>query len=132
MTKYVPSTSPPSTGAPSTGASVAGDPEERIDLVAGALANPRRRAIVTRLCRGPATTSELADETGTALPTVHQHLERLRASGLIESAKHGRVVTHRVDLSPLGDLEGWIATRRTFWMSQLASLAAAVEDHHGG
>lgn len=104
--------------------------EGRIGVVVGALANDRRRAIVSRLCRGPATTSELAAETGVALPTMHQHLERLRSSGLIESAKHGRTVTHRASLAPLEELEAWIATRRSFWTTQLGALADTLESRH--
>lgn len=99
-----------------------------IDAVAGALANPRRRAILSHLCRGPATTSELAEVAGAAMPTMQQHLERLRSAGLITSAKDGRVVTHHADLSPLDDLETWIATRRSFWSTHLDALADLLED----
>lgn len=60
----------------------------------------------------------------------HQHLERLRASGLIESAKHGRTVTHSAALAPLEELEAWIATRRSFWTAQLGALADALEGRH--
>jgi DNA-binding transcriptional ArsR family regulator len=101
--------------------------EDTVGVVAGVLASPRRRAIVSRLCRGPATTSELAAETGATLPTMQQHLERLRHAGLITSTKAGRTVTHTVDVAPLTELEEWIAARRTFWNAQLTSLANAVE-----
>lgn len=106
---------------------------ERSDVVgavAGVLANPRRRAIVSCLCRGPATTSELANEAGVALPTMQQHLERLREVGLITSSKQGRTVSHTVDLAPLAELEDWIATRRLFWNAQLGHLADALEGRH--
>lgn len=105
--------------------------DARLDDVAGALASSRRRAVLTRLCRGPASTSELAAETGAALPTMHQHLARLRAAGLVTSVKHGRVVTHRADLAPLSELESWIAARRSFWTAQLTALADAMERTDG-
>lgn len=108
-----------------------GGANDRVGAVAGALAKPHRRAIVTRLCRAPATTSELAAETGVALPTVHQHLERLRSAGLIRSSKDGRTVTHCADLAPMAELESWIAARRAFWSTQLAALADSLADPLG-
>ena len=101
---------------------------DRLGAVAAALASGRRRAVVTRLCRGPATTTELADHVGAALPTMHQHLDVLRGAGLIHSAKDGRVVTHTVDLQPLEMMEEWIAVRRSFWTNQLDALGSALED----
>jgi DNA-binding transcriptional ArsR family regulator len=101
--------------------------DHTVGLVAGALANPRRRAVITRLCAGAASTSELADHAGTALPTMQQHLEALRTAGLVTSSKHGRTVTHTVVLDPLLVLEDWVATRRLFWSSQLDVLATALE-----
>lgn len=103
------------------------DHDERVGRVAEALANGRRRATITRLCRGPASTTELADHVGASLPTMHQHLDTLRAAGLVTSTKRGRTVTHVVDLEPLGLIDEWVASRRSFWTAQLDSLAAALE-----
>lgn len=119
MTKYV-------TPAPPDGPAS----DDAVGRVADAIANPRRRAVVTHLCRRPATTTELADAVGASLPTMHQHLAVLRDAGLISSTKEGRTVTHAVDLSPLAVIEGWIATRRSFWSRQLDALAAAFDEGH--
>src|SRR5947209_19874983 len=62
-----------------------------LDRVFHALADPTRRAMVARLCRGPATVSELAKPLSMALPTVLQHLQVLEQSRLIRSEKAGRV-----------------------------------------
>ena len=96
--------------------------------IADALANPRRRAILTRLCRRPATTSELAVHVGASLPTMHQHLDTLRSAGLIHSTKRGRTVTHTADLAPLSVVEDWIGARRGFWQHQLDALAGSFAD----
>lgn len=101
--------------------------EQALDALAGALSHRRRRAVLTRLCRGPATTSELAAEVGLGLPAMHRHLHRLREAGLVESNKEGRVVTHSVDLAPLRELETWLAERQSFWSGQLDALADALE-----
>lgn len=99
--------------------------------VAGALACVHRRTIISRLCRGPATTTELAAEAGRAMPTIHQHLDRLRSAGLVTSVKRGRTVTHTVRTEPMTELHEWIAIRRSFWSLQLESLASALEDDGG-
>ena len=58
-----------------------------------ALADPTRRAMLTRLAQGPAPVSELAEPTGLRLPTVMRHLSVLEEAGLIATAKDGRVRT---------------------------------------
>ncbi len=93
--------------------------------MADAIASPRRRAVIDRLCVGPATTSELAGVAGAALPTMQQHLAILRDARLIRSEKRGRTVTHVLDPQPFEELEDWLATRRSFWTNHLGDLAAA-------
>lgn len=58
-----------------------------------ALADPTRRAMLTRLARGPAAVKELAGPTGLRLPTVLRHLTILEEAGLIATSKDGRVRT---------------------------------------
>ncbi len=84
-----------------------------LDLVFQALADPSRRAIVERLCRGPASVSELAQPLEMALPSVLQHLQLLEASGLVRSAKTGRVRTCRINSTALDQAERWISRRRS-------------------
>ena len=60
-----------------------------LNRVFHALADPTRRAMVARLCRGPATVSELAKPLSMALPTVLQHLQVLEQSRLIRSENCG-------------------------------------------
>ena len=93
-----------------------------LDLVFQALADPSRRAIVERLCRGPASVSELAQPLEMALPSVLQHLQLLEASGLVRSAKTGRVRTCRLDPEGLAAAEGWIADCRSAWERRLDRL----------
>lgn len=104
------------------------DGDDRVDVVLGAIANERRRAVLTRLCAGPATSTDLAHAVTIGLPAIHRHLDVLRAAGLIHSVKEGRVVRHTLDLEPLSAVDEWIETRRSFWTNQLDALAAALEE----
>ena len=67
-----------------------------LDPVFHALADPSRRRMVERLSRGPASVSELAKPFAMSLPAVVQHLQVLEASGLVTSAKVGRVRTCQI------------------------------------
>ncbi|HEU0221265.1 MAG TPA: metalloregulator ArsR/SmtB family transcription factor [Paracoccaceae bacterium] len=83
-----------------------------IDRLFQALADPSRRAILARLCDGPASVSELARPLAMSLPAVMQHLQVLEAGGLILSEKAGRIRTCRVRPEALAEAEHWIAARR--------------------
>src|SRR5277367_6457695 len=93
-----------------------------LDRIFLALADPTRRGMVERLARGPASVSELAQPLAMSLPAVLQHLQVLEASGLIRSAKTGRVRTCRIQPAALRTAESWIARRRTGWERRLDRL----------
>src|SRR5580698_1385048 len=93
-----------------------------LDLAFQALADPARRGMVERLSRGPASVSELARPFDMTLSAVVQHLAVLEASGLVTSAKVGRVRTCRIETKALRAAEGWIAERRASWESRLDRL----------
>src|SRR5690606_16876920 len=61
------------------------DPD--LSLLFHALSDPTRRAMLTRLARGPAPVTELAAPTGLRLPTVMRHLSVLEAAGLVATTK---------------------------------------------
>ncbi len=97
-----------------------------IDLVLSALANPTRRRVVERLCRTPASVSELAGPFDMTLPSFVQHLKVLEESGLVESWKEGRVRTYRLRAEPLGAVQGWLDRQRAMWEARLDRLDAYV------
>jgi DNA-binding transcriptional ArsR family regulator len=94
----------------------------RLDRVFQALADPTRRVMVERLSRGPASVSELARPLAMSLPAVIQHLQVLETSGLVRSAKAGRVRTCRIDPAALRTAEEWLSLRRAKWERRLDRL----------
>ena len=93
-----------------------------------ALADPTRRQMVDRLSRGPASVSELAQPFAMSLPAVVQHLQVLEASGLVRSAKVGRVRTCTIDSGALSLAEKWINDRRIAWERRLDRLGAFLAE----
>jgi DNA-binding transcriptional ArsR family regulator len=99
-----------------------------LDLMYSALADASRRTMVERLSRGPASVKELAAPLAMSLPAVMQHLRVLEASGLVRSAKAGRVRTCRIEPAALQAAEQWIADRRAGWVSRLDRLGEYLAD----
>ena len=62
-------------------------PKINIDGLFHALGDPKRRAILDRLCHGPLSVSRLAEPLGVTVTAVMQHLQILEESGL---GTHGK------------------------------------------
>lgn len=92
-----------------------------------ALADPTRRAIVSRLCEGPKSVSELSEPFELALPSLLKHMRVLEQSGLISSEKTGRVRTCKIEPHALQATEAWIHQHVAAWEARLDRLEAHVE-----
>lgn len=97
-----------------------------LDETFRALADPTRRAVVQALGRGPASVSELARPFEMALPSFLQHLKVLEDSGLVTTAKTGRVRTCTLRKEPLAAAEHWLETQRSLWTQRLDQLDRLV------
>jgi DNA-binding transcriptional ArsR family regulator len=102
--------------------------QPQLNLVFQALSDPTRRAIVERLGRGAASVSQLAQPFAMSLPAVLQHVAVLEASGLVRSAKVGRVRTCQIDSRALSVAGSWIQERRTTWERRLDRLGAVLAE----
>ncbi|MCY0092711.1 ArsR/SmtB family transcription factor [Hoeflea ulvae] len=87
-----------------------------------ALADPTRRAMLTRLAKGAAPVSELAEPTGLRLPTVMRHLSVLEDAGLIATSKDGRVRTCAIVPEALTPMRTWLDEQKQIWESRLDRL----------
>jgi DNA-binding transcriptional ArsR family regulator len=101
----------------------------QLDLMFSALADPTRRAILSRLVRGVATVSELAKPLKMSLPAITPHLRVLEASGFVISRKIGRVRTCRVEPKRFDTAQAWLAQRRSEWEARLDRMDAFVLEH---
>ena len=98
-----------------------------LDLTFHALADPTRRAVIQRLCRGPATVSELAEPFDMALPSFMKHVGVLEGTGLIRSEKTGRVRTCTLEHKNLAAAERWFGEQRAIWKSRYQNLDNLLE-----
>jgi DNA-binding transcriptional ArsR family regulator len=98
-----------------------------LDATFGALADPTRRAILSRLARGQATVSELAAPFEVSLPAVSKHLRVLESAGLLQREIDGRVHRCRLAPQPMKAAAAWIDKYRAFWGNQFDALEKYLE-----
>jgi DNA-binding transcriptional ArsR family regulator len=101
--------------------------QSSLDAAFHALADPTRRAVLSRLAQGPAPVTELAAPFDMGLPSFMKHLNILQTDGLISSEKVGRVRTCRVNAEKLAAAETWLSEQRALWQARTNRLADYVE-----
>lgn len=87
-----------------------------------ALADPTRRAILSRLSLGETSVTELAEPFDMSLPAVSKHLKVLERAGLISRGREAQRRPCRLDASPLKDAASWIEDYRRFWSAHIDAL----------
>ena len=101
---------------------------KQLDVTFAALADPTRRAILSRLARGEATVGELAQPFDISLPAVSRHLDVLERARLIDRRVHAQWRVCRLRARPLRHAAEWIGTYERFWNERLDSLAQLLEE----
>lgn len=101
--------------------------QANLDATFGALSDPTRRSILTRLQRGHASVTELARPHDISMPAILKHLRVLEQAGLIEQKKTGRVRMCRLTVAPLHQASDWISLYRVFWENQLDNLGRFLD-----
>jgi DNA-binding transcriptional ArsR family regulator len=89
--------------------------DERLDVVFGALADPTRRAILTRLTQGEASVAELAAPFTVSQPAISRHLRVLERAGLISRTRKATARLSHLEAEPLKEATVWLAGYREFW-----------------
>jgi DNA-binding transcriptional ArsR family regulator len=88
---------------------------DQLTLTFAALADPTRRAILTRLARGEATVNELAAPFPMSLQAVSKHLKVLERAGLIARGRNAQLRPSRLQGEALRDVSEWVSEFRGFW-----------------
>jgi DNA-binding transcriptional ArsR family regulator len=111
---------------------------DRLSLVFGALADPTRRAILTRLAEGEATVAELAAPFSMSQPAVSKHLKVLEQAGLVSRTRRATARLSRLEAEPLREVTNWLARYQRFWdesheqLDELLEVLQGKPDGHAG
>jgi DNA-binding transcriptional ArsR family regulator len=102
-----------------------------LDRTFAALADPTRRAILSRLASGEATVTELAEPFEISLPAVSKHLKVLERAGLIARGRERQWRPARLEAGPLREVAEWAEGYRRFWEESYDRLDEYLEELQG-
>ncbi|AZV80520.1 ArsR family transcriptional regulator [Parasedimentitalea marina] len=100
---------------------------KNLDAIFAALADPTRRAILTRLASGEAGVNELAEPFKMSQPAVSKHLKVLERAGLVERAIDKQRRPARLKAKPMAAAVSWLEDFREFWSSSFDQLDDLLE-----
>jgi DNA-binding transcriptional ArsR family regulator len=103
-------------------------PTDHLTTTFAALADPTRRAILSRLASGEASVSELAAPFDISLPAVSKHLKVLQRAGLIAQGRDAQWRPCRITPAPLKEVDDWVEQYRRLWEQRLDRLEAYLRD----
>jgi DNA-binding transcriptional ArsR family regulator len=98
--------------------------EPTLDHVLAAIADPTRRAILSRLARGDACVTDIAEPFAMSLAAVSKHVQTLERAGLVRRVRRGREHTLSLDARPLRQVVRWTSRYERFWNERLDRLEA--------
>jgi len=95
---------------------------DQLSATFAALADPTRRAILTRLASGEASVNDIAEPFDMSLPAVSKHLKVLERAGLVSRSRSAQWRPVKLEAAPLRDAARWIDHYRQFWEGSLDRL----------
>jgi DNA-binding transcriptional ArsR family regulator len=93
-----------------------------------AIAVPMRRTIMERLVANPLSVTQIADDLPISRSAVSQHLQVLKAAGLVLDQPQGTSRIYRVDPDALAIIRAYFDA---FWQRSLSAFQNAVEQTEG-
>jgi DNA-binding transcriptional ArsR family regulator len=96
--------------------------QSNLDAIFAALADPTRRAILSRLAEGQASVNEIAAPFEISQPAVSRHLKVLERAGLIERDIEEQRRPARLKAQPMAAAVDWLTEFKAFWGTSFDQL----------
>src|ERR1700687_4140465 len=103
-------------------------PLDPLSMTFAALADPTRRAILSRLSLGETSVMELAEPFDMSLPAISKHLKVLEHAGLISRGREAQWRPCRIAPVSLRAVDGWLGNFRRFWDENFNRLDDYLEE----
>jgi DNA-binding transcriptional ArsR family regulator len=97
-------------------------PADQLSATFAALADPTRRAILSRLLSGECSVTDLAEPFDMSMPAVSKHLRVLERAGLIARRREAQWRHCRVEAGPLKEVADWTERYRHIWEQRFDQL----------
>jgi DNA-binding transcriptional ArsR family regulator len=95
--------------------------------VFNAIAEPRRRDILSYLATRERSVLEIASAIDLEQPSVSKHLRVLREVDLVRVRRDGRQMLYRVNGEAMQPLHDWASTFERMWRRQLNAIKTKAE-----
>lgn len=108
--------------------------QPNLDAVFAALADPTRRAILSRLTDGQASVNEIAEPFNISQPAVSRHLKVLEKAGLIERDVEQQRRPAKLKAETMAIAVDWLTEFKAFWggsFNQLDDLLLEMKQSGG-
>src|SRR3569623_1163474 len=93
-----------------------------------ALADPTRRAILSKVSKGESSVSELAEPFDMSLPAISKHLKVLENAGLIARGRAAQWRPCRLAPTSFKQADRWLGSFRQFWDESFDRLDGYLEE----
>ncbi len=100
--------------------------QTNLDAIFAALADPTRRAILSRLVDGQASVNEIAAPFEMSQPAVSRHLKVLERAGLIERDIDEQRRPARLKAQTMAAAVDWLAEFEAFWGTSFDQLDSVL------
>ena len=100
----------------------------RLDATFAALADPTRRAILSRLASGEASVAELAAPFRMSQPAISKHLKVLEKAGLVSRGREAQRRPRKLEAKPLAEATEWLENYRRHWEENYERLDALLDE----
>jgi DNA-binding transcriptional ArsR family regulator len=87
-----------------------------------AVAEPKRRKILTLLGTRELSVNEIVQELGWSQPTVSKHLGVLKQVGLVSERRLGRQRMYRINAAGLKPIYDWVTPFERYWSESFDRL----------
>jgi len=101
---------------------------DQLSKTFAALADPTRRAILSRLLDGSATVKELSAPFAMSGPAISKHLRVLERAGLIRRGREAQWRPCELDATPLQGVTEWAARYQHFWDESYRRLDTYLDE----
>jgi DNA-binding transcriptional ArsR family regulator len=102
--------------------------DRHLNATFAALADPTRRAILSRLATGQLSVTELAEPFAMTQPAISKHLKVLERAGLISRGRDAQRRPRQLEAKPLAEATQWLERYRKFWEGNYQRLDALLEE----
>jgi DNA-binding transcriptional ArsR family regulator len=99
-----------------------------LDAVFAALADPTRRAILSKLSSGDASVNEIASPFDMSQPAISKHLKVLERAGLVTRLVDQQRRPAHLNAAPMKEAVAWLEEFRDFWAGSFDQLDGLLAD----